>query len=60
MVGSRTLAILARLAERAGAKVVPAGDHRQLAGIEAGGGFRLLAESLSASDLNEKRRRVAA
>jgi conjugative relaxase-like TrwC/TraI family protein len=60
MVGSRTLATLARLAEDAGAKLVLTGDHRQLPEIDAGGGFRLLAETLSASDLIENRRQVAA
>jgi ATP-dependent exoDNAse (exonuclease V) alpha subunit len=59
MVGSRTLAILARLAEQAGAKLVLTGDHRQLPEIDAGGGFRLLAETLTAADLTENRRQVA-
>jgi conjugative relaxase-like TrwC/TraI family protein len=59
MVGSRTLAILAGLAEQAGAKLVLTGDHRQLPEIDAGGGFRLLAETLTAADLTENRRQVA-
>jgi conjugative relaxase-like TrwC/TraI family protein len=60
MVGSRTLAVLARLTEQAGAKLVLAGDHRQLPEIDAGGGFRLLAETLDAGHLSENRRQVAA
>jgi conjugative relaxase-like TrwC/TraI family protein len=59
MVGSRTLALLAQLAEQAGAKLVLAGDHHQLPEIDAGGGFRMLAEALDASHLNENRRQVA-
>jgi conjugative relaxase-like TrwC/TraI family protein len=60
MVGSRTLAVLACLAEQAGAKLVLTGDHRQLPEIDAGGGFRLLAEALEAGRLTENRRQVAA
>jgi AAA domain len=56
MVGSRTLAVLARLAERGGAKLVLAGDHHQLPAIDAGGGFRLLVEALDASHLHQNRR----
>ena len=40
MLGSRKLARLLGHAEQAGAKVVLVGDDRQLAAIEAGGGFR--------------------
>ena len=60
MVGSRTLAVLACLAEQTGAKLVLTGDHRQLPEIDAGGGFRLLAEALEAGRLSENRRQVAA
>jgi conjugative relaxase-like TrwC/TraI family protein len=60
MVGSRTLAVLASLAEQAGSKLVLIGDHRQLPEIDAGGGFRLLAEALEAGRLSENRRQVAA
>jgi conjugative relaxase-like TrwC/TraI family protein len=60
MVGSRTLVVLTRLAEQAGAKLVLAGDHRQLPEIDAGGGFRLLAQALDAGHLSENRRQVAA
>jgi ATP-dependent exoDNAse (exonuclease V) alpha subunit len=49
MVGSRTLAILTRLTQQAGAKLVLTGDHRQLPEIDAGGGFRLIAEALRAA-----------
>src|SRR6266540_3402368 len=40
MVGSRKLARLLQHAHQAGAKVVLVGDDRQLAAIDAGGGFR--------------------
>jgi ATP-dependent exoDNAse (exonuclease V) alpha subunit len=59
MVGSRILAILAEHARWAGAKLVLAGDHRQLPEIDAGGGFRLLAEVLEAGRLGENRRQHA-
>jgi ATP-dependent exoDNAse (exonuclease V) alpha subunit len=39
MLGSRKLARLLDHAQQAGAKVVLVGDDRQLAAIEAGGGF---------------------
>jgi conjugative relaxase-like TrwC/TraI family protein len=56
MLGSRKLARLLDHAERAGAKVVVVGDDRQLASIEAGGGFRGLRLRLGASVLSENRR----
>jgi conjugative relaxase-like TrwC/TraI family protein len=56
MLGSRKLARLLEHAERAGAKVVLVGDDRQLAAIEAGGGFRGLRLRLGASVLSENRR----
>jgi conjugative relaxase-like TrwC/TraI family protein len=56
MLGSRKLARLLDHAERAGAKVVLVGDDRQLASIEAGGGFRGLRLRLGASMLTENRR----
>jgi conjugative relaxase-like TrwC/TraI family protein len=56
MVGSRKLARLLDHAEWAGAKVVLVGDDRQLAAIEAGGGFRGLRLRLGASVLRENRR----
>jgi ATP-dependent exoDNAse (exonuclease V) alpha subunit len=40
MVGTRKLVELAQRCERAGAKLVLVGDERQLAAIDAGGGFR--------------------
>ncbi len=58
MLGSRKLARLLDHAERAGAKVVLVGDDRQLASIEAGGGFRGLRLRLGASTLTENRRQV--
>src|SRR5215218_5066355 len=56
MVGSRKLARLLDHAQRAGAKVVLVGDDRQLAAIDAGGGFRALRLRLGASELVENRR----
>jgi conjugative relaxase-like TrwC/TraI family protein len=56
MLGSRKLARLLDHAEHAGAKVVLVGDDRQLAAIEAGGGFRGLRLRLGASVLEENRR----
>jgi conjugative relaxase-like TrwC/TraI family protein len=56
MLGSRKLARLLDHAEQAGAKVVLVGDDRQLAAIEAGGGFRGLRLRLGASELTENRR----
>jgi hypothetical protein len=40
-VGSRKLARLLEHAQQEGAKVVLVGDDRQLAAIDAGGGFRV-------------------
>jgi conjugative relaxase-like TrwC/TraI family protein len=56
MVGSRKLTRLLQHAERAQAKVVLVGDDRQLAAIDAGGGFRALRLRLGASELTENRR----
>jgi ATP-dependent exoDNAse (exonuclease V) alpha subunit len=56
MVGSRKLARLLEHAQQAGAKVVLVGDDRQLAAIDAGGGFRALRLRLEASELVENRR----
>jgi len=56
MLGSRKLARLLDHAQRADAKVVLVGDDRQLAAIEAGGGFRALRLRLGASVLSENRR----
>src|SRR6266540_4151607 len=60
MVGSRKLARLLQHAHQAGAKVVLVGDDRQLAAIDAGGGFRGLRVRLGASVLVENRRQRAA
>ena len=60
MVGSRKLARLLEHAEQAGAKVVLVGDDRQLAAIDAGGGFRSLRLRLGASELVENRRQQQA
>jgi hypothetical protein len=56
MVGSRKLARLLQHAQQAQAKVVLVGDDRQLAAINAGGGFRALRLRLGASELVENRR----
>jgi conjugative relaxase-like TrwC/TraI family protein len=56
MVGSRKLGRLLDHAEQARAKVVLVGDDRQLAAIDAGGGFRALRLRLGASELVENRR----
>jgi ATP-dependent exoDNAse (exonuclease V) alpha subunit len=60
MVGSRKLARLLEHAQQAQAKVVLAGDDRQLAAIDAGGGFRALRLRLGASELTENRRQQQA
>jgi ATP-dependent exoDNAse (exonuclease V) alpha subunit len=56
MVGSRKLTRLLEHANRTQAKVVLVGDDRQLAAIDAGGGFRALRLRLGASELVENRR----
>jgi hypothetical protein len=56
MVGSRKLARLLEHAQQAKVKVVLVGDDRQLAAIDAGGGFRALRLRLGASELVENRR----
>jgi hypothetical protein len=56
MLGSRKLTRLLDRAHQARAKVVLVGDDRQLAAIDAGGGFRALRLRLGASELTENRR----
>jgi Ti-type conjugative transfer relaxase TraA len=56
MVGSRVLAELAGYTAEARAKLVLVGDDRQLPEIEAGGGFRGLADRLGCVELTEVRR----
>jgi conjugative relaxase-like TrwC/TraI family protein len=60
MLGSRKLARLLDHAEQVQAKVVLVGDDRQLAAIDAGGGFRALRLRLGASELVENRRQQQA
>jgi conjugative relaxase-like TrwC/TraI family protein len=60
MLGSRKLGRVLEHAERAQAKVVLVGDDRQLAAIDAGGGFRALRLRLGASELTENRRQQQA
>jgi len=56
MLGSRKLTRLPEHAQHAQAKLVLVGDDRQLAAIDAGGGFRALRLRLGASELTENRR----
>ena len=56
MLGSRKLTRLLGHAQQAQAKVVLVGDDRQLAAIDAGGGFRALRLRLGATELTENRR----
>jgi AAA domain len=58
MLGSRKLARLLDYAADARAKIVLVGDDKQLAAIEAGGGFRGLRLRLGASELSENRRQA--
>jgi conjugative relaxase-like TrwC/TraI family protein len=60
MLGSRKLTRLLEHAGQAQAKVVLAGDDRQLTPIDAGGGFRALRLRLGASELTENRRQQQA
>jgi ATP-dependent exoDNAse (exonuclease V) alpha subunit len=60
MVGSRKLTRLLEHAHQARAKVVLVGDDRQLAAVDAGGGFRALRLRLGASELVENRRQLHA
>jgi conjugative relaxase-like TrwC/TraI family protein len=60
MLGSRKLTRLLEHAHHAQAKVVLVGDDRQLAPIDAGGGFRALRLRLGASELTENRRQQQA
>jgi conjugative relaxase-like TrwC/TraI family protein len=60
MLGSRNLTRLLEHAQQAQAKVVLVGDDRQLAPIDAGGGFRALRLRLGASELTENRRQQQA
>jgi conjugative relaxase-like TrwC/TraI family protein len=58
MLGSRKLARLLDYAAEARSKIVLVGDDKQLASIEAGGGFRGLRLRLGASTLTENRRQA--
>jgi conjugative relaxase-like TrwC/TraI family protein len=60
MLGSRKLGRLLDHAQQVEAKVVLVGDDRQLASIDAGGGFRALRLRLGASELTENRRQQQA
>ena len=59
-IGQPGQAALPRPLGRAGTKVVLVGDDRQLAPIDAGGGFRALRLRLGASELTENRRQQQA
>jgi hypothetical protein len=56
MVGTRALAQLVQVVERARGKLVLVGDPRQLPEIDAGGAFRALAGRLGAAELTDNRR----
>jgi conjugative relaxase-like TrwC/TraI family protein len=56
MVGTRALAQLVHVVDRARGKLVLVGDPRQLPEIDAGGAFRGLATRLGALELTENRR----
>lgn len=56
MIGSRQLGRVLDAAEKAGAKVVLLGDHKQLAAIEAGAAFRAVVQHVGASEITEVRR----
>lgn len=56
MIGSRQLGRVLDVAEKAGAKVVLLGDHKQLAAIEAGAAFRAVVQHVGASEITEVRR----
>jgi conjugative relaxase-like TrwC/TraI family protein len=56
MVGTRKLVELAAKCEQARTKLVLVGDERQLAAVDAGGGFRALRLRLGATELTENRR----
>lgn len=56
MIGSKQLAQILDHAEQAHAKVVLVGDHQQLQPIDAGGAFRLLAQNLGFSSLQNIQR----
>jgi conjugative relaxase-like TrwC/TraI family protein len=60
MLGSRKLGRLLDHARQGGAKVVLVGDDRQLAAIDAGGGFGALRLRLGASELVKNRRQQQA
>jgi conjugative relaxase-like TrwC/TraI family protein len=60
MVSTRDLAALVDHTDRAEAKLVLVGDHRQLPAIEAGGVFRGLVNRGLAIELHENRRQVEA
>jgi Ti-type conjugative transfer relaxase TraA len=56
MVGSRQLGRVLEVARDAGAKVVLAGDSRQLQPIEAGAAFRAIAEQVGVAQIDAVRR----
>ncbi len=60
MVGTRQLARVMQLADKAGAKVILCGDHQQLQSIEAGAAFRNIIERHDYADISEVRRQHTA
>jgi Ti-type conjugative transfer relaxase TraA len=59
MVGSRQLGRVLEAARDAGAKIVLAGDSRQLQPIEAGAAFRAVAEQVGVAEIGAVRRQRA-
>ena len=56
LIGTRQLARVLESAEKAGAKVVLAGDPEQLQATEAGAAFRAIAAQIGMAEITERRR----
>ena len=53
MVGTRMMEQIVTLCEKAGAKLVLVGDHRQLQAVDAGAPFRVISERVGVVELRE-------
>lgn len=60
MVGSRQMAYIIGEAEKVGAKVVKAGDSKQLPAIDAGGPFKAIGERIGYAEMKDVRRQKSA